>query len=76
MHNSERRLGGQDDEVSVLSSTQDNEIYGNAFNNKDVNAKEGWHTDIPFENIPSDYALLRLTELPQGGGGDTLWASG
>ncbi|KAM0171553.1 hypothetical protein ACHAPC_011003 [Botrytis cinerea] len=38
-------------------------------------AKEGWHSDITFEPIPSDYALLRLTELPKTGG-DTLWASG
>ena len=76
VHNSGRRLGGKDDEISILSSKQDNELYANTFNNKNQHAKEGWHTDIPFENIPSDYALLRLTELPDGGGGDTLWASG
>ncbi|TEY86636.1 hypothetical protein BOTCAL_0005g00580 [Botryotinia calthae] len=42
---------------------------------KGRSAKEGWHSDITFEPIPSDYALLRLTELPKTGG-DTLWASG
>ena len=64
-------MGGSDNEISVLSSNQDKELYGNTFNNKSYNAEEGWHTDIPFENIPSDYALLRLTELPANGGGDT-----
>lgn len=72
VHNAGRKLGGNDNEVSVLSSDQDKEIYGNAFNNKSFSAKESWHTDIPFENIPSDYALLRLTQLPASGGGDTL----
>ncbi|KAI1814185.1 TauD-domain-containing protein [Poronia punctata] len=37
--------------------------------------KREWHSDITFEPVPSDYALLRLTELPVTGG-DTLWASG
>lgn len=38
-------------------------------------AKGQWHSDITFEPIPSDYALLKLTQLPATGG-DTLWASG
>jgi alpha-ketoglutarate-dependent taurine dioxygenase len=76
VHNSGRRLGGSDNEISILDAKQDSELYGNAFNNRNYHAKEGWHTDIPFENVPSDYALLRLTELPASGGGDTLWASG
>ncbi|KAI8620355.1 alpha-ketoglutarate-dependent taurine dioxygenase [Chytriomyces sp. MP71] len=33
-----------------------------------------WHSDITFENFPSDYAVLRLREVPPEGG-DTLWAS-
>ncbi|KAJ3024487.1 UNVERIFIED_CONTAM: hypothetical protein HDU68_008115 [Siphonaria sp. JEL0065] len=33
-----------------------------------------WHSDITFENVPSDYAVLRLREGPPAGG-DTLWAS-
>lgn len=37
--------------------------------------REGWHNDITFEPVPSDYAILRLTHLPESGG-DTLWASG
>ena len=31
---------------------------------------------ISFEPIPSDYAILKITELPNDAGGDTLWASG
>ena len=69
--NSGRRLGGKDDEISVISSEQAKEIYKNRFTNghKKQSAKEGWHSDITFEPVPSDYALLRLTELPKTGGG-------
>lgn len=34
-----------------------------------------WHTDSQFENVPGDYAVLRMVELPRTGG-DTVWASG
>jgi alpha-ketoglutarate-dependent taurine dioxygenase len=71
--NSGRRLGGKDDEISVISSEQAKELYKNRFLNfseKKQSAKEGWHSDITFEPIPSDYALLRLTELPKTGGGE------
>ena len=67
-----RRLGGKDDEISVISSEQAKELYKNRFLNfaaKKQSAKEGWHSDITFEPVPSDYALLRLTELPKTGGG-------
>ncbi|KAK5163745.1 uncharacterized protein LTR77_010418 [Saxophila tyrrhenica] len=37
--------------------------------------KDGWHSDITFEKVPSDYCILRLTEVPETGG-DTMWASG
>lgn len=30
-------------------------------------------SDITFEPIPSDYAILKIVELPATGG-DTLWA--
>jgi alpha-ketoglutarate-dependent taurine dioxygenase len=76
--NSGRRLGGKDDEISIISSEQAKEIYKGRLDNfsgKKQSSKNGWHSDITFEPIPSDYALLRLTELPKTGG-DTLWASG
>lgn len=41
-----------------------------------VRASRGWHTDITFEPVPSDYAILKLLSIPENGGGDTLWASG
>lgn len=79
--NSQRELGGKDDEISVISSEQGKKIYKKSFGfitgiqDKKQSAKEGWHSDITFEPVPSDYAILRLTELPKTGG-DTLWASG
>ncbi|OCK79996.1 putative alpha-ketoglutarate-dependent taurine dioxygenase [Lepidopterella palustris CBS 459.81] len=76
--NSGRELGGKDDEISVISSEQAKKIYKDRLlfqSEKKQSGKEGWHSDITFEPIPSDYALLRLTQLPKTGG-DTLWASG
>ncbi|KAK4056237.1 hypothetical protein OIO90_002680 [Microbotryomycetes sp. JL221] len=37
-------------------------------------ASTGWHSDITFEKVPSDFALLKVHTLPETGG-DTLWAS-
>lgn len=76
--NSGRELGGKDDEISVISSEQAKKIYRDKLpfqSDKQQSGKEGWHSDITFEPVPSDYALLRLTQLPKTGG-DTLWASG
>jgi alpha-ketoglutarate-dependent taurine dioxygenase len=70
--NSGRRLGGKDDEVSVIRSEQAKKIDAERlinFSGKKQSAKGGWHSDITFEPVPSDYALLRLTELPKTGGG-------
>lgn len=30
------------------------------------------HTDISFENVPSDYSMLKINTLPETGG-DTIW---
>lgn len=66
----------KDDEISVISSRQAKKIYADRFlHPRKQSQREQWHSDITFEPIPSDYALLRLTELPKTGG-DTLWASG
>ncbi|MCJ1311351.1 hypothetical protein MMC25_005022 [Agyrium rufum] len=76
--NSSRKFGGSDNEISIISSVQAKEIYKGSFldaSEKKQSGKEQWHSDITFEQVPSDYAILRLTELP-GTGGDTLWASG
>jgi alpha-ketoglutarate-dependent taurine dioxygenase len=74
--NSGRRLGGKDDEISVISSEQQKELYKNRFLNfasqKKQSLKGGWHSDITFEPVPSDYAILRLTQLPKTGGGKPI----
>lgn len=78
--NAGRESGGKDDEISVISSAQQKKLYyknGNenakstlfAADEKKQNGKSGWHSDITFEPIPSDYAVLRLTQLPKTGGG-------
>ncbi|OTB15150.1 hypothetical protein K445DRAFT_318532 [Daldinia sp. EC12] len=75
--NSGREHGGSDDEISTISSQQAKKLYSrkDVWAEKKQTQKNQWHSDITFEPIPSDYALLRLTELPKTGG-DTLWASG
>ncbi|KAJ9145293.1 TfdA family Taurine catabolism dioxygenase TauD [Pleurostoma richardsiae] len=78
VNNSKREHGVKDDEISVISSKQLKKFYntGQFLNFNHVQSqKHQWHSDITFEPIPSDYALLRLTQLPKTGG-DTLWASG
>ncbi|KAH6646545.1 hypothetical protein BKA67DRAFT_410567 [Truncatella angustata] len=72
--NSGRDHGGNDDEISVISSAQAKQIYSTILQ-KTQSQRKQWHSDITFEPVPSDYALLRLTQLPKTGG-DTLWASG
>ncbi|KAI0202072.1 TauD-domain-containing protein [Astrocystis sublimbata] len=78
--NASRDRGGHDNEISVISSVQNKKLYKRFAtqyqgSNKPQSRKAEWHSDITFEPVPSDYALLRLKELPSTGG-DTLWASG
>ncbi|KAJ9160587.1 Alpha-ketoglutarate-dependent sulfonate dioxygenase [Coniochaeta hoffmannii] len=69
--------GKLDDEVSVISSEQNRKFYSDRFSHRSKRlASEGWHADITFERIPSDYAILKIVQPPQDAGGDTLWASG
>lgn len=67
--------GKLDDEVSVISSEQIRQYYSERYSQKRL-ASQGWHADITFERIPSDYAILKIVSPPDGPGGDTLWASG
>lgn len=71
--NSQREFGGEDDEISVISSRQSRKLYKDAFglssDSKKQRGRDQWHSDITFEPVPSDYALLRLVELPGTGGG-------
>ncbi|KAH7010707.1 hypothetical protein B0J12DRAFT_733792 [Macrophomina phaseolina] len=68
-------LSGDDDEISVISSEEQKHSSVHSPFMKRQNHAATWHNDIPFEPVSSDYALLRLTDLPRIGG-DTLWASG
>ncbi|KAJ5273158.1 hypothetical protein N7478_008283 [Penicillium angulare] len=82
VNNSKRNItvneGKLDDEISVISSDVNRQLYGSRFSNASRHlASEGWHADITFENVPSDYAILKITDTPEDqSGGDTLWASG
>ncbi|KAF1815206.1 taurine catabolism dioxygenase [Eremomyces bilateralis CBS 781.70] len=73
--NASRPTGGDDHEISTISSVGFKSLYADRFKKLSQSQKRNWHSDITFEPVPSDYALLRLTELPKTGG-DTLWASG
>ncbi|KAI1376551.1 taurine catabolism dioxygenase [Hypoxylon crocopeplum] len=75
--NSTREDGGRDDEISVISSEGAKKIQLQRYLTivKSQSQRKQWHSDIIFEPVPSDYALLRMTQLPKTGG-DTLWASG
>jgi alpha-ketoglutarate-dependent taurine dioxygenase len=70
--------GNNDDEISVISNDLATKIFCDRtvkLHERKQSLKKGWHSDITFEPVPSDYAILRLSSLPQNGG-DTLWASG
>ncbi|KAE8379601.1 hypothetical protein BDV26DRAFT_259147 [Aspergillus bertholletiae] len=65
------------DQISVISSEKQKKGGGLTHQLSDTSrfASVGWHTDISFERVPSDYAMLKIHTLPETGG-DTLWASG
>jgi len=58
-------------EISVISSMGG---IARAGLKRERLASSGWHADITFERVPSDYAILKMHTLPKVGG-DTLWAS-
>jgi len=69
--------GKLDDEISVISSEQNRKFYKDRFSAQSkLLASQGWHADITFERVPSDYAILKIIKTPEDAGGDTLWASG
>lgn len=65
------------DQISVISSAKQAKGGGLTHQLSDTSryASVGWHADITFEKVPSDYAMLKIHTLPATGG-DTLWASG
>ncbi|KAE8376057.1 hypothetical protein BDV26DRAFT_305833 [Aspergillus bertholletiae] len=75
IHNADREHSVKDNEISVITSRLHDKLYKGRLQDKKQSGRREWHSDITFEPIPSDYTVLRLTELPKTGG-DTLWASG
>jgi len=72
--NSERELGGDDPEISTISSIQNKKYYRPNTTSELSPKKQStaqWHSDIAFEPVPADYTSLRLVELPSTGGG--MW---
>lgn len=61
------------DQISVISSEKQKKGGGLTHQLSDVSrfASAGWHTDISFEAVPSDYAMLKIHTLPPTGG-DTV----
>ncbi|KAK4046182.1 hypothetical protein OIO90_006623 [Microbotryomycetes sp. JL221] len=64
------------DQISVISSEKQKIGGGltHVHDDKSRFASAGWHSDITFERVPSDYAMLKIHTLPETGG-DTMWAS-
>lgn len=73
--NSERELGGNDLEISTISSVQNKKFYrktvADTLSPKRQNTAQ-WHSDIAFEPVPADFSSLRLVDLPTTGGG--MWS--
>ncbi|ODN74522.1 hypothetical protein, variant 2 [Cryptococcus amylolentus CBS 6039] len=58
------------DEISIINSERQSRNVGDTSRL----ASHLWHSDITFEPVPSDYAILKLHTIPESGG-DTVWAS-
>jgi len=94
MHNYARDEAGADENINVISTDKNRKLAEDLSHNYHTRSQSGllgWHSDISYEPIPSDYTTLKLTQLPRTGGGnnfppphprpsltcptDTLWAS-
>ncbi|GAA5998890.1 TauD/TfdA dioxygenase family protein [Rhodotorula paludigena] len=71
LHIHPTEIGREDNEISPIQA----ESFKRSRDKRSALASNGWHTDITFEPVPSDIAILTLTQIPESGGGDTLWAS-
>lgn len=61
------------DQISVISSAKQQKGGGLTHQLSDTSrfASVGWHSDITFEAVPSDYAMLKIHTSPSSGG-DTV----
>lgn len=69
------KVYGETKQPAAGGDKRANKVYADkdaskaAFSQKKQSMKTEWHSDIAFENVPSDYTMLRLTEVPTAGGG-------
>ena len=64
----------RDDHITLIGDAQA-KAYANHFmfeSGKKQTNKNEWHSDITFEKVPCDYAVLRMSTLPETGGGQEL----
>ncbi|CCM00864.1 uncharacterized protein FIBRA_02910 [Fibroporia radiculosa] len=62
-------------EIHTITSEKDRvKEYKSILDISEFSGRE-WHSDITFEPVPSDFAILKVHTLPENGG-DTLWSSG
>lgn len=63
------------DQMSVISSAKQKQGGGLTHQQNDSSrlASAGWHSDITFEKVPSDYAMLKIHTLPSTGGDTVSW---
>ncbi|TYJ58196.1 hypothetical protein B9479_001020 [Cryptococcus floricola] len=70
IHPTTEITSAQGDTVSIITSDRrDRDL-----DDSSRLAFKHWHSDITFEPVPSDYAILKVHTAPESGG-DTIWAS-
>lgn len=63
--NAAKRLPGGDPEVLSWRTGKDSRFT----------AGEVWHNDVSCDTTPITQSILRITKLPEGGGGDTIFVN-
>lgn len=53
-----------------------NDVYKGDKRERSQRGTGTWHTDLSYEKRPADYSALQIKQVPEDGGGDTLWADG
>lgn len=62
--------------LAVVSGSADPEVLTiKATANSAYAVGEGWHTDVSCDTAPISASLLYMHQMPESGGGDTLFAS-
>lgn len=59
-------------QVHVVYQDDQTEV-GNILRNSNTSIR--WHSDVSYELQPPSYTFLAICDLPERGGGDTLWVS-